>query len=224
MTDATLARTISSQLVDRLRARIIEGVYAPGSTLAQDGLAAEFGVSKIPVREALVQLQAEGLVDVFAHRGFNVRQISVDELQELFRLRALIEPVAAVRGAALATADDRAAATALLEQMTAALRARRLLEIGVLNQRFHIALIAPLAQPVMAETLQRLHVRCRRYVALHVQPKERTTRVVAEHTAIHAAWMAGRTREVQKLIREHVEATEADVRAALAAGQTELRA
>src|SRR5688572_8969462 len=57
-----LTRTMSSQLTLRLRERILAGTYAPGAALLQDSIAAEFGVSKIPVREALVQLQGEGLV------------------------------------------------------------------------------------------------------------------------------------------------------------------
>ena len=52
-----LARTISSQVIVRLRGRILAGAYAPGAPLLQDAIAAEFGISKIPVREALVQLQ-----------------------------------------------------------------------------------------------------------------------------------------------------------------------
>ena len=62
-----LIRTMSGQITARIREKILTGVYPPGSALLQDVIAAEFGVSKIPVREALVQLRAEGLVDVFAH-------------------------------------------------------------------------------------------------------------------------------------------------------------
>ena len=74
-----LVRTVSAQLTERVRARIVSGAYAPGAALPQDVLAAEFGVSKIPVREALLQLRAEGLVEIFAHRGFQVRAVSEAE-------------------------------------------------------------------------------------------------------------------------------------------------
>jgi DNA-binding GntR family transcriptional regulator len=84
-----LIRTLimSGQLTSRIREKILTGAYPPGSPLLQDVIAAEFGVSKIPVREALVQLRAEGLVDVFAHRGFQVRPLSAMEVDEVFRLR-----------------------------------------------------------------------------------------------------------------------------------------
>jgi hypothetical protein len=65
-----LLRTMSGQIVTRIRDKILSGDYAPGSALLQDSIAAEFGVSKIPVREALVRLRAEGLIDIEAHRGF----------------------------------------------------------------------------------------------------------------------------------------------------------
>ena len=93
---------MSGQITARIREKILTGVYPPGSALLQDVIAAEFGVSKIPVREALVQLRAEGLVDVFAHRGFQVRPLSSLEVDEVFRLRSQIEPLAVAEGARLA--------------------------------------------------------------------------------------------------------------------------
>ena len=61
-----LTRTMSGQITTRIREKILSGVYAPGSALLQDAIAAEFGTSKIPVREALVQLRSEGLLDIYA--------------------------------------------------------------------------------------------------------------------------------------------------------------
>ncbi len=99
-----LVQSMTSQLIVRFRDRILSGAYAPGSALRQDSLAAEFGISKIPVREALVQLQSEGLVDIFPNRGFQVRPLASTELDEVFRLRLQIEPIAVARGAKLALA------------------------------------------------------------------------------------------------------------------------
>src|ERR1700740_231328 len=103
-------RTISGKTTAGIREKILTGVYPPGSALLQDVIAAEFGVSKIPVREALVQLRAEGLVDVFAHRGFQVRPLSSLEVDEVFRLRLQIEPGAVAEGARRALASDSEAA------------------------------------------------------------------------------------------------------------------
>jgi DNA-binding GntR family transcriptional regulator len=99
-----LVQSMTSQLIVRFRDRILAGTYPPGSALRQDILASEFGTSKIPVREALVQLQSEGLVDIFPNRGFQVRPLATRELDEVFSLRLLIEPTAVAMGAKLATA------------------------------------------------------------------------------------------------------------------------
>src|SRR6185369_13654990 len=116
-----LIRTMSGQITARIREKILTGVYPPGSALLQDSIAAEFGVSKIPVREALVQLRSEGLVDIFAHRGFQVRAISASEMLEVFRLRLAIEPAAVADGARKASPEDRAATATALQALNHAL-------------------------------------------------------------------------------------------------------
>src|SRR3977135_605600 len=110
--DEPLARTVSAQIRIRIREKILSGAYPPGSQLLQDSIAAEFGSSKIPVREALLQLRSEGLVDIFAHRGFQVRPLSKAEVAEVFRLRLDLEPPAAAKGARAAAPEDRPAAQA----------------------------------------------------------------------------------------------------------------
>src|ERR1700755_3253050 len=112
---------------------ILRVVSPPGSALLQDVIAAEFGVSKIPVREALVQLRAEGLVDVFAHRGFQVRPLSSLEGDEVVRLRRQIEPAAAAEGARNAMPADVQAARLAFENLNEALAAGELQESGDLN-------------------------------------------------------------------------------------------
>src|SRR3974390_2242310 len=101
-----LVQSMTSQLIVRFRDRILAGIYAPGSQLRQDYLASEFGTSKIPVREALVQLQSEGLVDIYPNRGFQVRPLCTAELEGVFRLRLQIEPIPVALGARPATPSD----------------------------------------------------------------------------------------------------------------------
>ena len=141
-----LVRTMSGQITARIREKILTGVYPPGSALLQDVIAAEFGVSKIPVREALVQLRAEGLVDVFAHRGFQVRPLSSSEVDEVFRLRAQIEPEAVAEGVRRAQPEDIDAARLAFGNLNDALAAGELYESGDLNRTFHLALIVPRCQ------------------------------------------------------------------------------
>jgi DNA-binding GntR family transcriptional regulator len=202
---------MTSQLIVRLRDRILAGTFAPGSALRQDMLASEFGTSKIPVREALVQLQSEGLVDIFPNRGFQVRPLAAAELDEVFRLRLQVEPAAVARGAKLATADDRVAARNALDQWNAAAAAGEFNSTGQLNRNFHLLLIVPRLQPVAAEILSRLHTLAQRYVQAHLRPEGRVKRASREHAALLKAWRMGKSQEVRALIHTHVKSTRDDL-------------
>ena len=206
-----LIRTMSGQITARIREKILTGVYPPGSALLQDVIAAEFGVSKIPVREALVQLRAEGLVDVFAHRGFQVRPLSSTEVDEVFRLRAQIEPLAAAEGCRRAQDQDRDATRLAFGNLNDALAAGELYESGDLNRAFHIALIVPRLQPIAAEILSRLHTLSQRYVRMHLLPPGRVGRATQEHTGLFDAWVSGNIDEVKRLTSVHIEKTRDDL-------------
>jgi DNA-binding GntR family transcriptional regulator len=206
-----LVQSMTSQLIVRFRERILAGTYAPGSALRQDTLASEFGTSKIPVREALVQLQSEGLVDIFPNRGFQVRPLAASELDEIFSLRLQIEPLAVARGAKLATPADQAAALRALDQLNAALAAEEFSSSGQLNRQFHLLLIVPRLQPVAADMLGRLHTLAQRYVQAHLGPKGRAKRAMREHTALLKAWSLRDTRRARRLIHSHIASTRADL-------------
>ena len=211
-----LTRTMSGQITARIREKILSGAYPPGSALLQDAIAAEFGTSKIPVREALVQLRSEGLLDIYAHRGFQVRPMSAEEVGEVFRLRLQIEPAAVAAGARAASAEERAAAADALVQLNRALASSELAQSGTLNYAFHLALVVPRAQPVTADVLTRLHTLSQRYVRLHLQHAGRARRANREHTALYEAWSARRGKQAGQLVRAHIEETRDELTEALA--------
>lgn len=207
----SLIRSTSGQITARIREKIVNGVYPPGSPLLQDAIAAELGVSKIPVREALVQLRAEGLVDVPTHRGFQVRPLSGSEVDEVFRLRLQIEPAAVAEGCRRAEACDREAARLALEQLNASLDSGELDGSGSLNHAFHLALVVPRLQPITAEMLNRLHTLSQRYIRMHLLPHGRTRRANLEHTAVYQAWLSGDAEAVRRLTHTHIAATREDL-------------
>jgi DNA-binding GntR family transcriptional regulator len=214
MTEA-LVQSMTSQLIVRFRDRILSGTYAPGSALRQDSLAAEFVTSKIPVREALVQLQSEGLVDIFPNRGFQVRPLADAELDEVFRLRLQIEPTAVAQGAKLASAADHDAAISALEQLNEAAAAGEFASSGRLNRAFHLLLIVPRLQPVAAEILSRLHTLAQRYVQAHLRPEGRAKRATREHAALLKAWRLGKSQEARALMHSHIKSTREDLKGRL---------
>ncbi|NNC00972.1 GntR family transcriptional regulator, partial [Corallococcus exiguus] len=116
-------RTIAAAVAEALRQRILDGDFAAGFQLRQDALADEFGVSRIPVREALMQLEAEGLVKIEPHKGAIVSELSTREIEELFELRSLLEPRLLKESAPRLTQDDYARLNGILEEYSAELRA-----------------------------------------------------------------------------------------------------
>jgi DNA-binding GntR family transcriptional regulator len=89
-----LPRTVKSTLVEELRDAIILGEYVPGQRLRLEEIATRFDISTMPVREALRDLEADGLVTIFPHRGAIVTQLSADDLQDIYDIRATLEEMA----------------------------------------------------------------------------------------------------------------------------------
>jgi DNA-binding GntR family transcriptional regulator len=96
---APLTRNASSAATELIRQAIIDGRLPPGRRLKEEVLARELGISRTPVREALLMLQAEGLVDAAPNRGAAVRAHSVEDLDDLYQLRALLEGYSTRRAA-----------------------------------------------------------------------------------------------------------------------------
>jgi len=84
-------QTVNAAIANSLRERILRGDFKEGQPLLQDALATEFGVSRIPLREAMRQLEAEGLITSIPHRGCMVAVLSLEEVVELSEIRALLE-------------------------------------------------------------------------------------------------------------------------------------
>ena len=98
--------TAQQAAVTWLRQAIARGELAPGDRVGQDAVAAQIGVSLIPVREALRALESEGLVTYVARKGYAVTELDYADLEEIYHLRALLERDAVERGLPLATDDD----------------------------------------------------------------------------------------------------------------------
>src|SRR3546814_618727 len=99
-----VVRTLSERVFDIVREQIVVGELATDMPIRQDALAAELGVSKIPVREALARLEQEGLLISHPNRGYLVRPMSAAEADEIYALRLALEPAAAAVAAELGRA------------------------------------------------------------------------------------------------------------------------
>jgi len=138
------------------RERILRGAYRGGSRLTEQELAQTAGVSRTPVREALRRLHAEGLVDFEPNHGAVVAMFELEDAEETFELRALLEPISARRAAERATPETVGALRTLAQkqrQESVRRRAGYLMRIGDLNDRFHRLIQTAAESPRLAKTL-----------------------------------------------------------------------
>jgi DNA-binding GntR family transcriptional regulator len=198
-------------VLDQVRDRILSGAVGEGRPVRQDALAAELGISKIPLREALARLEQEGLVRAETNRGFFVRSLSAAEAEEVYALRLSLEPEAAAAGALAADEGEREVAAAALAALEDAI-GRHAGSSGALNRAFHLALVRPAGRDLTADILARLHVLSERYVRVHLQPSGRDERANEEHRRLLARWLERDGIAVEALTREHLARTLADLR------------
>jgi DNA-binding GntR family transcriptional regulator len=158
------AKNTAALIADALRSAILQGKLRSGQALRQDEIAAEFNVSKIPVREALVQLQAEGLVDLIPGRGALVSHLSIDEIAEIYTIRRALEPLALERAIPNATRADFLKAEHILDEID---HVEDLMLWAELNWEFHAALYRPADMPLLEQTVQTLHNNAVRYLILN---------------------------------------------------------
>lgn len=196
--------TLANMTLVAIRERILSGSHPEGEPLRQDAIADELGVSRIPVREALRQLEAEGLVSFHPHRGAVVSSLSLDEIEEVFSLRAVVESGLLRASIPVLTDEDLARAKEVLVRYDHALRAHDVVAYGELNWQFHSTLYAPAERPITMGIVQRLHQQADRYLRMQLALTHGENRASQEHLAILHAARAHDVNEATVLLRKHI--------------------
>jgi len=197
-------QTVAAMTLDAIRDGILHGNYAEGEPLRQDALADELGVSRIPIREALRQLEAEGLVTFNPHRGAVVSTLSLAEIEEVFELRTTIEADLLRRAVPRLTPEQLDQADEVLDRYAAALLSGDVSMWGELNWQFHSTLYAPAGRPVAMGIVQRLHQQSDRYLRMQLALTHGETRANDEHRAIAAAVRSRDAKRAGQLMRDHI--------------------
>jgi len=210
-----MVQTTSSAVTQLLRQSLDRGRWASGAQLRQEEIAAEFGVSRVPVREALFQLQAEGLVHMVPNKGMFVRTASEADLREWFHLRLLVESDLLTQAVPLHTA----ASLNRVETVQAALdKAQAVADWIAGDREFHEALYAPAQRPESMAMVRRLRHLVDRFYFARMKPG---TRARGWHEEHHALIRAVRRRDAAAAVRvlqTHLAETERSALAALAKG------
>jgi DNA-binding GntR family transcriptional regulator len=197
MTEESAGSRVARGLRDRLRT----GAIPPGTVLSQSDIAAEYGVSRIPVRDALHVLSTEGLVDL-AVTGAVVTGLSIPELQELYELREAVEPVVTAIAVPNVGRAEIAQMAALAERMESGeMSPGEWLEA---NARFHALVYERADRPRMVALTEQLRRLTDRYVYLHLDVIGDVEHLHEEHRQILAAVRRGDPREVAELTRLHL--------------------
>lgn len=192
--------TISTQVAIELRRRILAGGYPVGEKLQQEQIAAELGVSRSPVREALGQLEAEGLVVLTPQKGAQVAPISRDEVSELFEFRKLIEPhLLEVAIPAMTESDFRRAQSIIAEMVDIKFDGW-----SDANWRLHQVFYAPAVRPAMLRMLRRTHETIGRYIRMQVVATNGRARANEDHKQILDACRARDIATAVELLRSHI--------------------
>ena len=209
MTDTT---PTADPIYATLRAAILSGALAPGEPLRQDEIARQHGVSKIPVREALLRLEAEGFVLFRKNKGATVREVSAAEILNLMDIRVALECRALELAVPAMAESDLAAAGLILRDYD---HETDLEQRSLLNQRFHEALYDPCGNPPLMQLIRDLRARLGPAVRLLVTKTTGLERPASEHHAILAACAAGNAPQAAALLRAHIETSRKETAAAL---------
>ncbi len=209
--DPASHRQLRQWVADRLRSDILEGRLQPGQWLRQQHLAAAHGVSQTPVREALKQLAAEGLVEHVPYRGIRVVTLSVEDVEDLYTCRAAVESVAARHAAAAVTADELEQLRSLCARMSACAMPAELGEYRRLNRRFHELVSAAGRRSYLLRTITQLWAAFPTMLWSNVPRTAQTSAPgrdepdAAEHAEILAALEARDPDRAEAAVRRHIQ-------------------
>lgn len=195
-------KTRTQLVLEAIREKILKGEIKAGEPLRQAALAESLNVSRIPVREALVQLEAEGLVNFEPHKGATVSMISATQVDEVFELRALLESELLKYSIPQLTDEDYAEANSLIEHMA---------DVGYhdpaqgeLNYRFHHVLYGKANRPHTLELADILIKNSLRFVQIHLTLAGGDARSQAEHTELVSLCQGQKIEQACDFLKQHI--------------------
>jgi DNA-binding GntR family transcriptional regulator len=204
-----VGRVLRQEVCDELRQAILAGDLAPGTRVLEVQIATSMGVSRAPVREALRQLEQEGLIEFYPHRGAVVVGVPEDEIDVIYQLRATIEEEAISRVCANATPEAIERLEDCLAEIKGVRKERDMAKIAEADLRFHRALVELSGFQLLLRIWSSLDgmVRARTYLAMSDRAPGRDFLVesgVDSHAALVEAIKNGSQKQAARAAREHV--------------------
>ncbi|MEZ0068683.1 DNA-binding GntR family transcriptional regulator [Streptacidiphilus sp. MAP12-20] len=197
-------RSLREQVTHALRAALVAGELRPGIVYSAPVLAAEFGVSATPVREAMLDLAKEGLVEVVRNKGFRIVGLTDQDLDDFTEIRELIEIPATVRVAETAAPEQLEPLRAHARAIVKAARKGDLIAYVEADRQFHLGLLALHGNRHLVDTVRELRSRSRLYGLQTLVAAGRLVESAEEHERLLDVMIAGDLDAVEQLIGEHL--------------------
>lgn len=209
-------KTRTQLVTEAIREKIVSGQIKAGEPLRQAALAEEMQVSRIPVREALMQLEAEGLVNLEAHKGATAAEISIAQIDELFELRAMLEAELLRYSIGGLTELDFVEAESILAQLEAATEDGDSNNItGRLNSQFHQKLYSRAKRPQTEEFVRMLSQNSERYTRMYIIREGEIVTSSEQHRQLLELCKAGDCKLACDYLRQHILQAMQDIKAML---------
>jgi DNA-binding GntR family transcriptional regulator len=186
----------------QMRARILDGRLIPGSLLTAEAIGSELGLSTTPIREALRRLAADELVTLSAHREVRVNPLSRKEVEDLYRILLLLDPLAGELACENASDDELRTPRRLLASRRRGDAAR---EAMIGNRAFHRAIYGRCGSRVLVSLLESLWDRTDRYRLILLEPRETARRAHGEHAEMAEAFERRDNAALRRLTETHLE-------------------
>ncbi|MFB7665420.1 GntR family transcriptional regulator [Kitasatospora sp. NPDC056138] len=208
---------LRDQVAHALRAALISGELRPGVVYSAPALAADFGVSATPVREAMLDLAREGLVEAVRNKGFRVTELTEGDLDDFTEIRALIEVPTVGRVTRTATAEQLEALRPEAEAIVAAAREHDLIGYLEADRRFHLDLLGLAGNARLVEVVGDLRKRSRLYGLTRLDQRGELVSSAEEHLELLDLMISGDAEGAEQCMADHL----GHVRSLWAAGQAE---
>lgn len=203
-------KPLKERVLDALRDAILNGDFKPGQPLIETEIAAQLGVSRAPLREALQILSTEGLVETVPYHGSRVRALTRVGIEELYSLRTVLETFALERVMARRNPADVEHLREIYERMLAAAERGDLASVSAIDRDFHLALITMSGHSLLLSIWQMVAMRVQQVMALRNRRNSDFTQIARNHLPIIDAIAAGDLEQARALLIEHI-ASSADL-------------
>ncbi|MEU9339324.1 GntR family transcriptional regulator [Streptomyces sp. NPDC048290] len=195
---------LRDQVANALRAALTAGELRPGAIYSAPALAAQLSVSATPVREAMLDLVREGLVEAVRNKGFRVTEMTEQDLDEFTEIRTLIEVPTVGRVTATASAEQLAALRPLAERIVTAAEEHDVLKYLEADHRFHLELLALAGNGHLVDVVADLRKRSRLFGLSSLNESGRLVASAREHVELLDLMVAGRVQEAEDCMRRHL--------------------